>query len=485
MNLVILFILSIGLLGFGLESYAVEFIDNAGHIPDWAINAEQEQIILKCQSDDNSEKDTDWCLEYLESLLIELKSNPIIKEIESRSNSELVIPAPFIDQTKDPQHYIDRYNNEPKYKVWFDENYPQYISIYEAVGLPEPIVTQTNESEYTPEPGSDTETKYVSEEEKTQAKEFGDDYYVDEDFGFAIKIPKGAEIDNEAITVDNSRALVQFDFGGDDNFLAGFNIQYFHEDPNLIPYDNLLYYFSEIPQSSGGEYTQQIKINNEKMEEQEDRSKVTYEFAMKRYYPEDYFDTDMAGKTLTHGIKIVIFVYPNGDYYSISFTSLNSSYSTDVKTFDSVVDTFYAGDVKKISSSTGNSNSQTNDSSKGGGCLIATATYGTELAPQVQLLREIRDNNLLNTESGTAFMGTFNDIYYSFSPTIADMERQSPIFKEIVKAGLTPMLSTLSIMENANSESEVLGLGLSVIVLNLAMYIGVPSVVIIGIRKRF
>ncbi|PHY04749.1 MAG: copper-binding protein, partial [Thaumarchaeota archaeon] len=49
-----------------------------------------------------------------------------------------------------------------------------------------------------------------------------------------------------------------------------------------------------------------------------------------------------------------------------------------------------------------------------------------------------------------------------------------------VKAGLTPMLSTLSIMENANSESEVLGLGLSVIALNLGMYIGLP---VIGIVK--
>ena len=122
---------------------------------------------------------------------------------------------------------------------------------------------------------------------------------------------------------------------------------------------------------------------------------------------------------------------------------------------------------------------------KGGGCLIATATYGSELAPQVQLLREIRDNNLLNTESGSAFMGTFNDIYYTFSPTIADYERENPYFKEAVKIAITPMLSTLSIMENANSESEVLGLGLSVIALNLAMYIGIPAVVIVGIKKRF
>jgi hypothetical protein len=124
-------------------------------------------------------------------------------------------------------------------------------------------------------------------------------------------------------------------------------------------------------------------------------------------------------------------------------------------------------------------------SSKGGGCLIATATYGSELAPQVQLLREIRDNQLMNTESGSAFMGTFNDIYYSFSPIIADYERENPLFNEAVKLAITPMISSLSLMENAETESEVLGIGISVIALNLGMYLGIPAVVIVGIRKRF
>ena len=122
---------------------------------------------------------------------------------------------------------------------------------------------------------------------------------------------------------------------------------------------------------------------------------------------------------------------------------------------------------------------------KGGGCLIATATYGSELAPQVQLLREIRDNNLLNTESGTFFMNTFNDFYYTFSPTIADYERENPYFKDAVKIAITPMISTLSLMENAESESEVLGIGISLIILNLGMYLGVPAVVIVGIRAKF
>ena len=119
---------------------------------------------------------------------------------------------------------------------------------------------------------------------------------------------------------------------------------------------------------------------------------------------------------------------------------------------------------------------------KGGGCLIATAAYGSEMAPQIQLLREIRDTQLMNTESGSTFMTGFNQLYYTFSPTIADMERESPMFKEAVKLGLTPLLSSLTIMENAESESEVLGLGLSVIALNLGMYIGIP---VFGILKLY
>jgi hypothetical protein len=45
-----------------------------------------------------------------------------------------------VDPTKDPQSYVNRYNNEPTYKKWFDTNFPEYSSIYEAVGLDEPKV---------------------------------------------------------------------------------------------------------------------------------------------------------------------------------------------------------------------------------------------------------------------------------------------------------------------------------------------------------
>ena len=123
------------------------------------------------------------------------------------------------------------------------------------------------------------------------------------------------------------------------------------------------------------------------------------------------------------------------------------------------------------------------DDSEGGGCLIATATFGSELAPQVQLLREIRDNQLLNTESGMSFMTGFNQLYYSFSPHIADLERESPIFKEMVKIGITPLLSSLSIMKYAESDSEVLGYGIGVILMNVGMYFAAPAMLFYGIRK--
>ncbi len=104
-----------------------------------------------------------------------------------------------------------------------------------------------------------------------------------------------------------------------------------------------------------------------------------------------------------------------------------------------------------------------------GGCLIATAAFGSEMAPQVQFLREIRDNTVLKTESGTAFMTSFNQFYYSFSPTIADYERENPVFKEVVKLTLTPLLTSLTLLQYADidSESEMLGYGIGVILLNI------------------
>jgi len=126
------------------------------------------------------------------------------------------------------------------------------------------------------------------------------------------------------------------------------------------------------------------------------------------------------------------------------------------------------------------------NSEEGGGCLIATAAFGSELAPQVQFLREIRDNTVLQTESGTSFMVGFNQFYYSFSPIIADYERENSTFKEAVKITLTPLLTSLTLLQYADidSESEMLGYGIGIILLNIGIYFVAPTVLIMKVKKR-
>ena len=122
-----------------------------------------------------------------------------------------------------------------------------------------------------------------------------------------------------------------------------------------------------------------------------------------------------------------------------------------------------------------------------GGCLIATASYGSELAPQVQQLRELRDNTVLQTESGAIFMAGFNQFYYSFSPAIADYERENPAFKEAVKITLTPLLTSLTLLQytDIDSESEMLGYGITIILLNIGMYFIAPAILITKIRSFY
>jgi hypothetical protein len=123
--------------------------------------------------------------------------------------------------------------------------------------------------------------------------------------------------------------------------------------------------------------------------------------------------------------------------------------------------------------------------SEGGGCLIATATFGSELSPQVQFLREIRDGKVMTTQSGSAFMNGFNQFYYSFSPTIADYERENTYFKETVKITLTPLLISLTLLNyvDIDSEHEMLGYGIGVVILNIGMYFVAPAILIIKIKK--
>jgi peptidyl-prolyl cis-trans isomerase B (cyclophilin B) len=199
------------------------------------------------------------------------------------------------------------------------------------------------------------------------------------------------------------------------------------------------------------------------------------------------YQTEAIGSFTVDNVSLKIkfieaMILSNDKSYTFSYSNTVENFNDEIQKFNESLNSF---EILSQNSNIIKSTEKNSSEEEGGGCLIATATYGSELAPQVQQLRELRNNQLLQTESGTAFMGTFNDIYYSFSPIIADYERENPYFKEAVKLAITPMISSLSLMENAESESEVLSIGISVIVLNLGMYLGAPAIVIISIRKIF
>ncbi|MGY5149985.1 MAG: peptidylprolyl isomerase [Candidatus Nitrosopumilus sp. bin_68KS] len=179
-----------------------------------------------------------------------------------------------------------------------------------------------------------------------------------------------------------------------------------------------------------------------------------------------------------------IMVYGSEKFYSLSYSNGINEFDSQLPRFEETVDSF---NIISESNEINTLSTETNDNQEGGGCLIATATFGSELAPQIQQLRELRDNTILSTESGTAFMSTFNQFYYSFSPTIADFEREQPIFKEIMKITLTPMLTSLSLLNHANidSEEEMLGYGIGIIVMNMGMYFMAPAIIVYGLKRKY
>ena len=168
-------------------------------------------------------------------------------------------------------------------------------------------------------------------------------------------------------------------------------------------------------------------------------------------------------------------------FYTLTYTNEENNFENHLEKFNTVLNSFV------IQSETEENSNDETTTAKGGGCLIATATFGSELSPQVQQLREIRDNSLLKTNSGSAFMKPFNQFYYSFSPTIADWERQNPVFKEAVKLTITPLIASLSILNyvDMDSEAEVQGYGIGIIMMNVGMYFIVPAVTIIQLKKLF
>ena len=192
---------------------------------------------------------------------------------------------------------------------------------------------------------------------------------------------------------------------------------------------------------------------------------------------------DVKNSTVNVKFREIVIATPE-KFYTLTYSNSEENFDMYLDQFETTVTSFKILDEPEKELEQTFQDFGKNDKN-GGGCLIATAAFGSELAPQVQQLREIRDNVVLNTHSGTAFMTGFNQMYYSFSPTIADYERENPLFKEAVKIAITPMISTLAILNyvDVDSEEEMLGYGIGIIMLNAGIYIIGPAIIIYRIRK--
>lgn len=116
----------------------------------------------------------------------------------------------------------------------------------------------------------------------------------------------------------------------------------------------------------------------------------------------------------------------------------------------------------------------------GTSCLIATATYGSELSPEVQLLRGFRDNQILKTVAGSGFMTAFNTWYYSFSPNVAGYLNNHAAERTVMKGVLYPLMGILYVSSHVFSatstypEFAVVLSGLLATFLIGTVYVGLP-----------
>lgn len=169
------------------------------------------------------------------------------------------------------------------------------------------------------------------------------------------------------------------------------------------------------------------------------------------------------------------------------FATSNKAYRPDFRTV-----TILASSTSNGTGTGGTTNNATTPTPSGtppSGCLIATAAFGSELTPQVQYLRHFRDDYILSTVSGSAFMNVFNNAYYSFSPQVADYERQNPWLQDTVKISIYPLFGILMLSERVHNvvgggELGAVLAGTSASVLIGAIYLSVPATIIEYSRRR-
>ena len=176
-------------------------------------------------------------------------------------------------------------------------------------------------------------------------------------------------------------------------------------------------------------------------------------------------------------------VFPQGQY-TIYVTAHKGNFTAAQQTQFSV--------LSQTTSTTASSSSisQTTPPSQ---CFIATATYGSELSPEVSLLRNLRDKKITTTSAGRSFMLAFNSFYYSFSPQVASVIASNTVLRPAAKILLYPLIGILYVSDRIfttlsfNGELAVTAAGVFAAIGIGSIYVGPIVMVfckIIRSRKR-
>ena len=176
---------------------------------------------------------------------------------------------------------------------------------------------------------------------------------------------------------------------------------------------------------------------------------------------------------------------------SISASATIGSFTLGVTGSSAALNHTIDVEVAVVAPVTATSSSTTSSAAPGPVCLIATATYGSQMAPEVQLLRNFRDQSVMNTRAGSSFMVLFNSWYYSFSPGVAAYISAHILVRTAMKAVLYPLIGILFLTSNlytATSSYPELGILLSGLLasgLIGAFYIGLPLSLFRRIARKY
>lgn len=142
--------------------------------------------------------------------------------------------------------------------------------------------------------------------------------------------------------------------------------------------------------------------------------------------------------------------------YSVSFTLAPTSTSGQYTVYVTATSPGYTNGQSQtqftvagqpVSSTTSASTSSQTSTQPQSKCLIATATYGSELSPEVAMLRDFRDSEILRTYAGANFMTAFNAFYYSFSPQVASYITSHALLRSAMKVILYPLIGILYVAD--------------------------------------